>query len=265
MMQSKNIEELLLIRFWRAGEKGMTEHAIYKEISSLSPVALSAEMVKGSCDGLAKAGLLTNEVAKKQNKYCIAPAGAERVRSMVPSTTGLPWKELFVRYCLGLSGPKKLKQHAIRVALLRELCTIPEGATLAKAVDRFLLQHLQQPNARDVKQGVMRRALSLSPQPIDLGNFSEAVAATARRTPSGWVGNKVFVSHVWKSLQDAGNFRGMTLNGFKDLLVRANQEGLLSLSRADLAPLFNQQDVRESQIEYMDATFHFLIVDRQEA
>ena len=48
-------------------------------------------------------------------------------------------------------------------------------------------------------------------------------------------------------------------------LIRANQQRLLSLSRADLAPLLDRQNVRASLTEHMDATFHFLIVDRQGA
>jgi len=233
-------------------------------------------MLKGCCDGLAKTGLLTNETVRKRNKYSITHAGTERAQSLVRSSGRIPWKRRLVAYCLGLSGSKKIDQNTVRVTLLGELCSIPDSATLVRAVDMFLLHHLQQPDAKGVEQGVIRRALGAhgpgdrpqsprSPQSVDLENFAEVVTAAARRTPEGWVGNKVFICHVWKAIQDAGDFQGMALDGFKGLLIRANQQRLLSLSRADLAPLLDQEDVRASQIEHMDATFHFLIVDRQEA
>ena len=248
MMKPRKIDDLLLLRFRCAGEKGMTENAVYKDISGL--VELNAEMLKGCCDGLAKAGLLT---VRKRNKYSISQAGTERARSLVRSSGGIPWKRCLVTYCLGLSGLKKIDPDTVRVTLLGELCSIPDGATLTKAVDRFLLHHLQQPYAKDVGQGVIRRALGAdgpgdrpqslqSPQSIDLEGFVKVVTAAARRTPKGWVGNKVFISHVWRAIQDAGDFQEMTLDGFKGLLIRANQQRLLSLSRADLAPLLDQQE-----------------------
>jgi hypothetical protein len=273
MTHARKIEDLLLLRLWHAGEKGITENAIYKDISSLLPIELNAEMLKGLSDGLAKGGLLTSQTVRGRNKYLITFAGTEQARSLIRSSKSASWRKLLVAYCLGLTGSKKINPNVVRLALLNELCSIPEGTTLIRAVDRFLMHHLQQPGAKDLEQAVIRRALGMrkqdqksrSLQSIDLVPFTKEVTAAARRTPDGWVGNKVFISHVWKAMQEQGMLLDMTFDEFKGLLIRANQQRLLSLSRADLAPLLDQQDVRASQIEHMDATFHFLVVDQQEA
>jgi len=276
MTHAKKIEDLLLLRLWRAGEKGITENAFYKDIASLFPIELNTEMLKSLCDGLVKAEFVSSQTVRKRNRYSITHVGVEKARSLTSSSKGISWRRLLVAYCLGLSGAKKINPNVVRIALLNELCSVPEGTTLVRAVDRFLLQHLQQPGAKDVEQAVIRRALGVrehehsvpspqSPQSIDLVPFAKVVAAAARRTPEGWVGNKVFISHVWKAIQEQSHFPGMTLDVFKELLIRANQQQLLSLSRADLAPLLDQKDVRASEIAHMDSTFHFLVIDRKEA
>ena len=51
------------------------------------------------------------------------------------------------------------------------------------------------------------------------------------------------------------------LGDFKQRLLRANQAGLLSLSRADLVEAMDPADVRASEISSLGATFHFVRVD----
>jgi len=53
----------------------------------------------------------------------------------------------------------------------------------------------------------------------------------------------------------------MDLESFKRMLLRANQKGLLSLSRADLVEAMNAEDVRRSEIESLGDTVHFVRVD----
>jgi len=270
-MKQAKIEDILLLRVWQAGDKGMTASEVRKGIRGLFPVELNPEMLKSSCDGLAGAGWLARS-AKKPTKYTITRAGVERARSLLRTAKSGKWPKLLVGYSLGLSS---LTKNAIRVALLRELCAIPEGTSLPTALDMFLLQHLAQPGAKNIEQAVIRRALGLSaqeqkpqkeprPPSPDLKQFAESVIEAARHTREGWVGNKVFISRVWKEIQNEGKFAGMTIDAFKSQLVQANHQRLLSLSRADLAPLLDQQDVLASEIRHMDATFHFLVVDRHE-
>jgi hypothetical protein len=271
-MKQAKIEDILLLRVWQSTGKGMTASDIRKGLRGLFPVELNVEMLKGSCDRLVAAGWFASS-GKKLAKYTTTREGAERARSLLRMSKTGKWPKALVAYSLDLSS---LAKNAIRIALLRELCAIPEGAKFSTALDTFLLQHLAQPGAKNIEQAVIRRALGLSgqeqkaqtvprPQSLDLKQFAQAVVETARHTREGWVGNKVFISRVWKEIQDKGGFAGMTFEAFKGHLVQANHQRLLSLSRADLAPLMDQQDVLASEIKHMDATFHFLVVDRQEA
>jgi hypothetical protein len=227
-------------------------------------------MLKSSCDGLANAGLVTSS-AKKSAKYTIAPAGSERARALVRTSKG-KWPMLLVGHCLDLSS---LTKDAIRVALLRELCSIPESAKVQKALDMFLLHHLAQSGTKTIEKAVIRRALGISaqrnksqteprPQSTDLNHFAKVVMEAAHRTRDGWVGNKVFISRVWTEIQNQGGLEGISFDAFKGQLVQANRARLISLSRADLAPFMDQQDVLASEIRHMEATFHFLVVDQPE-
>jgi len=107
------------------------------------------------------------------------------------------------------------------------------------------------------------------PQPIiveeafDLEMFANSVRSEAKRCPSGWFGdNKVFISHVWEQLKSDRPFATLGLDGFKQRLVEANRAGKLTLSRADLVQLMDPADVRDSEVIYLTATFHFVLVER---
>ena len=269
-MKQAKIEDLLLLRVWQAGVRGIPLSGVRKAMDGLLPFELNAEMLKSSCDGLANAGLVASSA--KGTRYTITRAGSDRARSLVRTSKG-KWPKLLVGYCLDLSS---LTKDAICVALLRELCAIPESANLTKALDVFLLHHLAQTGAKTVEKAVIQRGLGLSGQKekaqieprrqsTDLNHFARVVMEAARHTRDGWVGNKVFVSRVWKEIQIQGSLEGMSFAAFKGQLIQANRERLVSLSRADLAPFMDQQDVLDSEIRHMDATFHFLVVDRQEA
>jgi hypothetical protein len=97
-------------------------------------------------------------------------------------------------------------------------------------------------------------------EPADLTRFAERVQEAARISPSGRFGdNKVFLSHVWKQYQGRGN--GMTREEFDRLLVEANRQNLLTLSRADLVSAMSPEDVHSSEIRLPNSTFHFIRTD----
>lgn len=96
---------------------------------------------------------------------------------------------------------------------------------------------------------------------FNLAGFAEAVQEAARTSPTGRFGdNKVFIAHVWRRLQADGAFPGMDEAAFRQRLVEANHEGLLRLSRADLVEAMDPEDVRASEVPYLNATFHFVQV-----
>ena len=83
--------------------------------------------------------------------------------------------------------------------------------------------------------------------------------SSSRNCPTGHFGdNKVFIAHVWRALQADPAFRGMELATFKEHLTEANNARLLDLSRADLVQAMNPDDVHQSEVHYLNATFHFI-------
>ncbi|MGC8642529.1 MAG: hypothetical protein ACP5XB_21955, partial [Isosphaeraceae bacterium] len=148
-----------------------------------------------------------------------------------------------------------------------------------KALDRLLARRLgaRRDDTRELRDAILRgwidRGLdepappltagpAESPPPLDLPNFARRVMEAARATTTGRYGdNKVFISHVWRTLQDHPDFRGMDQSAFKQHLAEANNARLLDLARADLVQAMNPEDVRLSEVSYLNATFHFIRVE----
>jgi hypothetical protein len=96
-------------------------------------------------------------------------------------------------------------------------------------------------------------------RPIDLLWFATRVELAAATCPTGRFGdNKVFIAHVWRALQSDPVFQAMELITFKEHLAEANNARLLNLSRADLVQAMDPNDVHESEVHYLNATFHFV-------
>jgi hypothetical protein len=101
--------------------------------------------------------------------------------------------------------------------------------------------------------------------PFDLSAFAAAALRAARQAPpAGWFGdNKVFIARAWRQLHSQPGAPGASLDlpAFKQRLVEANREGLLRLSRADLVSAMDPADVRESETRYLNAEFHFILIE----
>src|SRR5205823_3165908 len=94
---------------------------------------------------------------------------------------------------------------------------------------------------------------------LEMAALAERVKAAARACPTGRYGdNKVFIAHVWRMLRSDADFAEMDLDGFKDFLAAANNSRFLDLSRADLVQAMDPEDVRLSEVQYLNATFHFI-------
>jgi hypothetical protein len=138
----------------------------------------------------------------------------------------------------------------LRDAVLRNWIDNEEpGRTVPDPVDRPSLTPLERP-------------ASSHPVPLgqtELASFAEQVKTAARTCTSGRFGdNKVFIAHVWKAIQDVPPFQSMDLTIFKEQLAAANNARLLDLSRADLVQAMDPEDVRQSEVHYLNATFHFV-------
>lgn len=100
---------------------------------------------------------------------------------------------------------------------------------------------------------------------FDLAVFANTVRAAARECRTGRFGDrKVFINHVWNLLKDEAVFRGFDLARFKEKLVEANRNHLLTLTRADMAAHLDQSDVLESETHYFNSEFHFILDERDE-
>lgn len=91
----------------------------------------------------------------------------------------------------------------------------------------------------------------------DLAVFAERVNTAAGEVEEGRFGDrKVFISALWRHLYPEP--ASMTLAAFKERLILANRRGLVRLHRADVVELMRPEDVRESEIQYLNATLHFV-------
>lgn len=92
--------------------------------------------------------------------------------------------------------------------------------------------------------------------------FTARVLAAAQACDTGWFGdNKVFISHVWRRLKQAGWPDAADEQEFKRRLVEAHQALRLRLSRADLVEAMNPADVAGSATHHLGETFHFIRTD----
>lgn len=73
---------------------------------------------------------------------------------------------------------------------------------------------------------------------------------------------KVFVSAVWRGLEQERRLPTMTLDSFKRNLVQAMRAGKVRLARADLIGAMDSKLVSESEISDNGSTFHFVVEQR---
>lgn len=103
-----------------------------------------------------------------------------------------------------------------------------------------------------------------------VGGVADAVIDAAKKTDAdqrngrgyGRFGSKVFVSAIWRRVQDDPRLGGMTYDQFKRKLVELNRTGALVLARADLIGALDPDEVAESEISDRGATFHFVLNER---
>jgi hypothetical protein len=104
----------------------------------------------------------------------------------------------------------------------------------------------------------------LSPaEPFDLTAFAATVRALAEgsQAEDRFHDNKVFIAPLWRASQQEPSFPRLSLPEFKQHLVEANSRNLLHLSRADLVQAMDPQLVADSETSYLNASFHFVLIE----
>jgi hypothetical protein len=95
----------------------------------------------------------------------------------------------------------------------------------------------------------------------ELGAFARQALEAGRKSRTGRFGeDRVFINHVWKQFKRVYPSSGLDEESFKQHLLQANRARLLSLARADLAPMMKAEDVKASETRYLSATFHLLCI-----
>jgi len=151
-------------------------------------------------------------------------------------------------------GAKRSDAESLRLAALRSWL-VPSSESLTPA-----------PRAEPATVSALRNALAgpvdpaffdTAPAPEELSTFAQRVKQAAKASTTGRFGeDKIFISHVWRTLRDQA--RNLDERTFKDKLVEANRARLLNLSRADLVEAMDPADVSESETQYLGVTFHFI-------
>jgi hypothetical protein len=68
----------------------------------------------------------------------------------------------------------------------------------------------------------------------------------------------VFIAAVWRELQNDPLCAGMSLDTFKEQLLKAHKAGLLTLREAKLRSVLDLKELRESEARGHKGTFHFI-------
>ena len=143
-------------------------------------------------------------------------------------------------------GSSSMEPHALRRQLARDWLAGPGKKPVSATTAPAAASRPAPDNIANVTE-------------ISLPAFAQLIQRAADATTAGRYGDlKVFVSAVWRRLQDDPILAGMELGEFKARLVEANSAGLLALHRADLVSAMDPQEVAESEINYLNATFHFV-------
>jgi hypothetical protein len=182
----------------------------------------------------------------------------------------LAWK------LIGFEGvTRKFDVKAVKTAILNRELGDGRAADFKKAANRLVAQRsgARRDDAKELRDAVLRdwidresrEKIEVREPPveerasIDLPALADRVKAAARACPTGRYGdNKVFIAHVWDQLRSTPDFAGMDLDGFKQALAEANNRRLIDLGRADLVQAMDPEDIRQSEVRYLNATFHFI-------
>lgn len=179
----------------------------------------------------------------------------------------LLWREL------GLETDSPFTLEKVRIYLLQRL--LP--AVGRPASSKVLINHVltmgtgaTRADPTSLGDAVLRSWLSSGEAPkhaesvqssIPLPDLAKTVLETARTVSIGKFGdNKVFISELWKAVAGTCPQVGSSLSEFKHFLVRAQEEQLLTLSRADLVEAMDPRMVEESETQYLNTFFHFVLV-----
>ena len=179
-------------------------------------------------------------------------------------------KTELTRKLLGMGPKEKITLETVQAAIFGRELGNQRSSDPKKVLDRLVARQVgaRRDDDKALREAVLRGWVTGALEPADrqptiasfgLKSFVQKVQSAARECPTGRFGdNKVFIIHVWRTLQNDADFQGMELSSFKQRLAEANNARLLDLSRADLVQAMDPEDVRLSEVTYLNAAFHFI-------
>lgn len=215
---------------------------------------------------------LCRHVSGKTGKSPVRRAAKEAPKTRAPS---LPSYKDAKAALLGaflakgweLSSPHLKVPHVtsadgkVRFWLKPQTVLISRGAhTLASAKNTGI--DMRQPGAFEKLCAlvVQSKKLPSAAKPDKPGAFSRTVLRAVKDVPpSGRFGQrKVFISEAFQKYKRHGGTVPNLLE-FQRILGHANRKGELQLVRADLVGAMDPDKVRDSEMQYLNATYHFII------
>jgi hypothetical protein len=193
-----------------------------------------------------------------KRKYDLPDNAGDRVSDVVEALA-----------CQILGRPEETTLEGLmRATVCREVLKTDDRLTTEELVKQLPLFEtgLTKGTADEIRQTIIRSALLTEPEPpaeFDLTAFARTVRALARTSPPDdrFHDNKVFIAAIWRASQREPGFPRLSLDQFKTRLIEANRDGLLRLSRADLVQAMEPVRVAESETRYLNATFHFVLIE----
>ena len=164
----------------------------------------------------------------------------------------LPWSKALPQLVAKVANARRTTPDELRIAILRQ------------ALVDITVNFADQSYASSQTLPPEKTVVAAPPSTPTLSNakFAEIILKAAKDTQDGRLGDsKVFISRVWETLQQQHPELKLTQEEFKQRLVDANQQRLLTLSRADLAYALDPEDVSVSEINHLNSTFHFIRLD----
>jgi hypothetical protein len=159
---------------------------------------------------------------------------------------------------LGLQGKPKRCPDEIRGVFFQRALASDAGPS-DRMVRLYAARALAAPRAevRALRDALVRNWITgkaLVP------SFAADVQDTARAATTGAFGDrKVFIASVWEEIRRRPAYAGLSIDAFKQQLLRAHRDGELVLARADLVAAMDPALVAASETSADGASFHFIV------
>jgi hypothetical protein len=263
------LDLLILVRLAKV-EKQSHEDVV----ALLRPLIANDDVVERVLDGLIR-GLVKDQhvTVGRGRKSPVGPLRiTDRGRDHAARQLGVDsvpsWRAFRERFLpetvLGISIKKAEDMRAALIAerVLEHAAPSPSGHSQRLRSVTAIVETLLRTHARDLSTELVRRWATMKHRNewTDDDVIKAVQTATRRVSDAGrFGGDRVFVSAIWRQLDQGAEFPGLSFDGFKKRLVAANQRRELVLARADLLGAMDPREVAASEIRYLNSTFHFVL------